>query len=130
MSYADKPLLKDSKGQIVPQYWDEVMQEYKPLTDLRKVYAQGTLSDLKTTAVTVTSTQTELTAGLSGRTQLICYPPDVGTIYWGAYGVNSGTGAPLKSGDQPIEFNFADNTLKIYAVSDNTNRTIRVVESK
>lgn len=130
MAYSDKKLLTDAAGHFVPQYWDETAQDYKPLTDPTKVYAQGSLSDFRTTSMNITSTPVELTAGLTGRTQLICYPPDTGTIYWGQYGVTSGNGAPLKAGDAPVEFSFADTTLKIYAVSDGTDHTIRLVESK
>lgn len=95
--------------------------------------AQG-IKDFANGAVTVTGAQIELKAGVSAmpqRWQLIVYPPDAGTIYWGKSGVTSATGAPLSAGDAPLTFDmFPDTMLNIYAVSDGTNRIVRVVESK
>lgn len=85
-------------------------------------------------ALTVTTGQVELKAGssdLAGRKQLIVYPPAAGTIYWGSSGVTSSTGAPMTSTSQPLSFTFNPNIyVPLYAVSDGTNRTVQVVESK
>jgi hypothetical protein len=85
-------------------------------------------------AVTVTATQVELKAGataLGQRWQMIVYPPTLGTIYWGKSGVTSATGAPLSAGDNPLTFDmYPDTMVPIYAVSDGTDRNVRVVESK
>jgi hypothetical protein len=92
------------------------------------------VQDFENGAVTVTATQVELKAGATAmhqRWQLIVYPPTVGTIYWGKSGVTSSTGAPLSAGDSPVTFDMYPNTMvPIYAVSDGTNRDVRVVESK
>jgi hypothetical protein len=96
------------------------------------VLADG-IYDFRTDAVTVTATAVELKAGtsaLAGRKQMIVYPPTVGTVYWGTSSVTSATGAPLAAGDDPLEFNFANDDVKVYAVSDGTDRSVRVVESK
>lgn len=85
-------------------------------------------------ALTVTTGQVELKAGasaLTGRKQLIIYPPAAGTIYWGSSGVTSSTGAPMTSTSQPLSFTFNPNIyVALYAVSDGTNRTVQVVEAK
>ena len=90
--------------------------------------------DFANGAVTVTASQVELKAGstaMAQRWQLIVYPPTVGTIYWGKTGVTSSTGAPLSAGDTPLAFDmYPDTMLPIYAVSDGTNRDVRVVEAK
>jgi hypothetical protein len=100
----------------------------KPVTD---VTIKGSLASFKTAALSITSTPVELTAGVVGKKQLIVYPPEAGTIYWGGSStVTSANGAPLKAGDLPVEFSFANDTVKVYAVSDGTNRSVRVVESK
>jgi hypothetical protein len=95
--------------------------------------AQG-IKDFAVGAVTVTGTQVELKAGATAmhqRWQLIVYPPDAGTIYWGKSGVTSATGAPLNAGDAPLTFDmYPDTMVPIYAVNDGTDRTVRVVESK
>lgn len=91
------------------------------------------IEDFVTGALTITATAVELKVGasvLTGRKQLIIYPPTAGTIYWGASNVTSANGAPLTVGDLPLEFSFANDTVKVYAVSDGTDRNIRVVESK
>ncbi|WP_410514738.1 Ig-like domain-containing protein [Paenibacillus sp. BR2-3] len=87
------------------------------------------LINLKTNAITITSAPVELKTGkLTGRKQLIVYPPDTGVIYWGSASVTERTGAPHKSADSPLKFIIGDN-VKIYAVSDGTNRSVRVVET-
>jgi hypothetical protein len=92
------------------------------------------IKDFAVGAVTVTGTQIELKAGaiaMHQRWQLIVYPPDAGTIYWGKSGVTSATGAPLNAGDAPLTFDmYPDTMVPIYAVSDGTDHTVRVVESK
>jgi hypothetical protein len=123
-----KNMLRDASNHFIPQYWDG--NDFQPLQDLSKVYAQSTTTAFQTGAVTVTSTPTKLSVGLTDRNQVILYPPDVGSIYWGTSTVTQSTGAPLKAGDSPMEFDFKDTTLNIWAVSDGTDRTIRIVESK
>jgi hypothetical protein len=85
-------------------------------------------------SLVVTTAQVELKAGtaaLSGRKQMIVYPPSAGTIYWGATGITTSTGAPLASTSQPLIIDF-DPTIYVplYAVSDGTDRTVQVVELK
>ena len=80
-------------------------------------------------------TEAELKAGatsLPGRYRMIVYPPAAGTIYWGATGVTSADGAPLASTDDPVVFTFdgSATAVPIYAVSDGTERAVRVVEAK
>lgn len=95
---------------------------------------QAGTTNLATNAAIITAAQVELKAAataLVGRTQLILYPPDAGTIYWGPSGVTSATGAPLASTGQPVAFSLDPNTpLSLYAVNDGTNRTVKVVEAK
>jgi hypothetical protein len=87
---------------------------------------------LATASLTILN-KMEITTGdpnLVDRKQLIIYPPDTGTLYWGNDSVTVATGAPLRPGDSPLIFDFdPNNPLKIYGVSD-TTVTIRVVESK
>jgi len=92
------------------------------------------VTDFKANAVTVISTPTELKADvakLESRYQMIIYPPASGIIYWGKSDVSSATGAPLSAGDPALVFNFNPLIpLGIYAVSDGTDRIVKVVESK
>lgn len=100
-----------------------------PITD---VEVKNQMKAFETNAVTVTAAAVELKAGattMAGRKQLIVYPPDAGTIYWGNSGVTAATGAPLKAGDLPIEFNVSE-IVKVFSVNDGTDRSVRVVESK
>jgi hypothetical protein len=95
---------------------------------------QAGTTSLINNVVTVGATQTELKAGaspLSGRTQLILYPPAAGIIYWGATGVTAANGAPLAAGSSPLVLSFDPLTpLSIYAINDGTNRDVKVVEAK
>lgn len=100
-----------------------------PTTNPLPVSVVGSLTNMSTGVITVTTGQIELTNGMSGRKQLIIYPPSVGTIYWGMSGVTSGTGIPLAAGGTPVVFNFAIS-FQVFAVSDGTNRNVSVVESK
>jgi hypothetical protein len=71
------------------------------------------------------------TTALAGRKVLILYPPSAGTIYWGATGVTSLTGAPLASTGIPVTFELdPDTPVAIYAIGDGTERNCRVVEAK
>lgn len=119
------------------------MAEFFPGVDLRKhslldadaLPTRGAgIQDFRTGQVTVTATEVELKAELtamSGRKQLIVYPPSAGTIYWGKTGVTSTSGAPLAAGGQPVVFDFDPNVaIAVYAINDGTDRTVKVVEVK
>lgn len=92
------------------------------------------MEDFENGAVTVTSTQVELKAGsiaMHQRWKLIVFPPTTGTIYWGKSGVTTATGIPLSAGDTPVEFDMLPKKMvNVYAVSDGTNRDVRVLEVK
>lgn len=97
-------------------------------------YQQPISADPVILSVTITSAQVELKAGtvsLVNRLQMIVYPPTSGAIYWGANGLSVGTGAVLNSTDTPMIFDFdPDIPIHIYAISDGTNRAVKVVEIK
>jgi hypothetical protein len=84
--------------------------------------------------ITITATQIELKAGataLDGRKQLIIYPPDAGYILWGVTGLTADTGAKLAAGGSPVTFDIdPDCIVHLYAISDGTDRQIKVVEAK
>lgn len=150
MTVENQPMIYDTKNNPVPQFkngklniFQEQLGNYAPFVQIVDdngiplfsptnpgYIKESGISSFKTASVTITSTVKELTAGLSNRNKLIVYPPTSGTIYWGTSSVTSSNGAPLKSGDSPIEFPLNDTTLKIYAVSDGTDRDIRVVDSQ
>lgn len=136
---------RDNSGAVVTHYLNnstggyEAVQGTNGTIKIQSVDSSGTASGVVTTppsvnSLTVTTGQVELKAGasaLSGRRQMVIYPPNAGTIYWGATGVLSSTGAPITSTSQPISFDFDPNTyVPLYAVSDGTNRTVQVVEVK
>jgi hypothetical protein len=77
---------------------------------------------------------TELKAGvarMNGRNQIIFSPPSIGAIYWGDSGVTPTTGVPLVSGGDPLILTLnPDADVRIFAVSDGTDRDIRIVEFK
>ncbi|MGM0882593.1 MAG: hypothetical protein ACQEXQ_16320 [Bacillota bacterium] len=133
MPGSTKRLVTDG-GQIpAPQYYNKTTDSYEfqeGANGAPFVHLTGDLTDFTTAAITVTGAATELTAALANRNKLIVYPPSVGTIYWGTSGVTAANGAPLSAGDLPVEFSFANTALKVYAVSDGTNRSVRVVDSK
>jgi hypothetical protein len=90
------------------------------------------IADIASGSLVITASALELKAGasaLTNRKQIILYPPDAGTVYWGKSGVTSATGAPFKSTDPPLYFDVDAGSPKLYAVNDGTNRTVRVVES-
>lgn len=90
------------------------------------------ITQLETAALSVTSTPIEAKAAdapLAGRKQLLIYPPATGQVFWGTETVTSNNGAPLRAGDAPLDFLISDQ-LKVYLVSDGTDRDVRVVESK
>jgi len=88
----------------------------------------GDDEDFRTMPIEIASAAVELRTGaLAVRTQLIVYPPETGMIYWGTASVTAGTGAPLKAADPPLSFHLGDH-LRIFAVSDGTNRIVRIVE--
>lgn len=123
----------------------------KPITDVMIMGADGqtpvsssnplsvtglvkseSISGLDTAALTITSTAKELKVGtvtMVGRKQLFLYPPATGKVYWGTSTVTSATGIPLVAGDSPVEFVINDK-VKVFAVSDGTDREVRVVETK
>lgn len=101
-------------------------------SDALKMEMTGLTEHPIVNVLTVPATEVELKAGgirLTGRKQLIIYPPSAGSIYWGASGLSSSNGAPLKSTDPPLVFDISGD-FSIYAVNDGTNRDIRVVEAK
>jgi len=82
-------------------------------------------------SITIGSTATELKAGaspLANRKQIMIEAPSAGVIYWGASGVTAATGFSLAAGSQPMYFDVDSASPKIYAVSDGTNRTVKVGE--
>lgn len=89
------------------------------------------IKGLVTGSVTVGSSPVELRAGtaqLSGRRQMIVYPPDSGTIYWGNSNVTTSTGAPLNSTDDPIVFDFEPSSpYFVYAITTGS-ANVRVAE--
>ncbi|MGE7954914.1 hypothetical protein [Lysinibacillus xylanilyticus] len=91
------------------------------------------LSNFKTGVMTVTGVATPVKIGasiLANRKQLIMLPPTAGTIYWGHDStVTAATGIPLSATDGSVSFDIkSDSRLAIYAVSDGTDRQIKVVE--
>ncbi|WEG14160.1 hypothetical protein PU629_07285 [Pullulanibacillus sp. KACC 23026] len=99
------------------------------------------LKGLATGSVTVGSSPVELRAGtaqLSGRRQMIVYPPDSGTIYWGNANVTIDNGAPLVGGktadganiNDPIIFDFDPSyPYSVYAITDGSSSvSVRVAE--
>lgn len=137
MGYNDKNMIKDLSGKTyVPQYFNPITNQWEAVEG--DVGAQSVqlppVTDFRNGAVSVGSVTIELkadTTALSGRRQLIVYPPTAGTIYWGTNTVTTLNGAPLNAGDAPLVFDFSPSKpVSIFAVSDGTNRDIRVVESK
>lgn len=128
MPQFNHPLNKDADGQKVTATYEN--GEW--VTPVR-VRPAG-LSGFDNGAVTVTTFPVELKAKdtvMSNRYQMIVYPPPAGTIYWGGIDVSSANGIPLNAGDPPLTFDFFANVpISIYAVSDGTNRTVKVVEAK
>lgn len=128
MTQFQQSLNKDIDGQKITATYEN--NEW--VTPVRA--RQAGVTDFKVNSVTVLSTAVELKADvatMSGRYQMIVYPPTAGTIYWGKSDVSIATGAPLNAGDAPLSFDFFPTiSLPIYAVSDGTNRTVKVVEAK
>lgn len=83
---------------------------------------------------TITAEQTELKAGdtvLEGRRQLIIFPPAEGKIYWGADGLTPETGIELSVNTGPVMFDLDQfQHIPIHAISDGTDRQVKVVEAK
>lgn len=93
----------------------------------------GGLSNFKTGVMTVTATATSVKIGASTMTkrkQLIMLPPSEGTIYWGSDPtVTASTGIPLTAGDGNVTFDIKPSSnMSIYAVSDGTDRVIKIIE--
>ncbi|MGE7114945.1 hypothetical protein [Lysinibacillus sp. NPDC047702] len=93
----------------------------------------GGLSNFKTGVMTVTGAATSVKIGTSAmakRKQLIMLPPSDGTIYWGSDpGVTASTGIPLTAGDGNVTFDIKPSSnMVIYAVSDGTDRVIKLIE--
>lgn len=91
------------------------------------------VTDFVTGALSVGGTPVEVKAGpipLAGRRQLVIYPPDAGTVYWGKGTVSSSIGAPLKSTDGPLILDLEpDQPVSVYLINDGTARSVRVVEA-
>lgn len=155
MAWYEKLLKKVGKGEPVPQYFNDTTNDYevikgeegatfvkvKNFPGQQDVQIKGSdnalevkgeaLNDIATGSLTVISTAVELKVGafaLVNRKQIILHPPSAGTIYWGKSDVTSATGSPLSSGQQPIYFDVDAGSPALFAVSDGTNRTVRVVE--
>lgn len=155
MPYNTKKLKADQDKKPVPQYFNPDTDDYEPVygrhgafrTELvgqdgqpldatagrLEVNTRPTgLKDFAHGSVTVSSTPVELKAGqtpLPNRLQLIVYPPSSGTVYWGKNTVSQANGAPLSAGDPPVVFDFDPNKyVAIYAISDGTDRVVKVVE--
>lgn len=88
------------------------------------------LNEIKTKAISVTSTPIAVSLGLVNRKQLILYPPDSGKIYWGTSLVNDRDGIPLKSTDAPVVFDMNDaSNMQVFVVqNDLPEILLRVVE--
>ncbi|MCM3598709.1 hypothetical protein M4D55_23400 [Metabacillus idriensis] len=89
------------------------------------------IKDMAIADITVTGTAAEIKAGssaLANRKQIMLYAPSAGTIYWGKSGVTSATGLPLAAGSAPLILDVDSSSPKLYAVSDGTNRTVKVGE--
>lgn len=136
MPYNTKTLKTDYEGSAVPQAFSNSANDYEALRSyLGALYTrQLGISEFANGCVTVTSAPIELKAGvarLSGRSQIIIYPPSIGAIFWGTTGVTPATGAPLAAGGPPLILSLnADADIQIFAVSDGTDRDIRIVEFK
>jgi hypothetical protein len=156
MGYNNRKIILDAEGKPIPQYYNEATDQYEvvkgsngatnvnvknfpsnqnvTLTNTEIPIRSSGLADFTNGSVTVTSTQVELKVGtspMSGRKQMIVYPPSSGTIYWGKSGVTPENGAPLSAEDDPLIFDFNPNVpISVYAVSDGTDRIIKVVEMK
>ena len=92
------------------------------------------VSNFAINVITIDSdtTPVELKAGaeiLNDRREIQIYPPDAGIIYIGESDVTTSTGLPLASDDPIMTIHLNSNeTKRLYAINDGTNRDIRVVE--
>lgn len=143
MGVQNNGMLGDANGNLIPQYYDPVLDVFKPLTDTTKVIISasnttvpveingGGIEQLVTNSLIVTSTKVELKTGetaLTNRKQIMIYPPAAGTVYWGNSAVTKDNGAPFNTGDEPMVFDVNPSSPRLFVVSDGTDRTIRVVE--
>lgn len=123
----------------VEQFWDDAAGKWgagRMSNGAQKMVIVSNVTDYVSAKLTVTSSVIELKAGstaMSGRKQLIIYPPTVGTIYWGKLAdVQVGNGVPLSAGGSTVTIDIdpTNPPPAPYAVSDGTDRTVYVMEVK
>lgn len=134
MPYYEKKILRDAQNIPIPQYWDPVADEFKPMT--KEIVLSGSIESITSAPVvgvkTVTATAAEIFAGASvksNRRKLILNNEDsVLRFRIGPSTVTQQNGFPVEPG-AVIEVQFDPATaVPIYAISEGANLQVAVME--